>query len=119
MIDAAQETRKKSLADLLGETSLGKSALGQFLGYQFAPERFLAPNQRLQPGPTENYEYTPQPDEHVNDAGEVYGPGGIKREFVNPPALASLFDLMGYQMGGIAGAPKNAIGAGAFRGVGQ
>lgn len=93
------------------------SPVGKFVRYQFAPETFLAPNERLKPGLMDGYQYSLKPGETTDDAGNVIGPDGQAVTFKNRPQLSGLADLLGFMTGGVAGAPKGAVGSGAYRAV--
>jgi hypothetical protein len=93
------------------------SPVGKFARYQLDPESFLAPNERLEPGLTDGYAYSLKPNETADDAGNVVGPDGQPVTFKPRPQLSTLADMLGYMTGGVGGAPKGALGAGAYRSV--
>jgi hypothetical protein len=103
-----------NVPDILSNAFEFAKTFGQ---YELAPETLVGPNQRVRPGIMDGYAYTPQPGETVDDSGQWYTADMQPIEWVDRPQLASLLDLFGNTMGGVA-APVRAAAGEAVLGAG-
>lgn len=108
---------RSPMADIERAKTRSKAAVDKFVDYELNPESRLKPNERLRPGLMQGWRYDLRPGETMDDQNRVIQPDGTPATFVDRPQLATIADIIGFMTGGVAGAPKGALGSGAYRTV--